>query len=102
MPKFIIERQYLVPVYQHILVDAPTFEAACEKAVSDGIDWTNDKVDYESAGATTIRIAKEAPEGVDTEQDLVEKHATTFANFLYDGATPELQVPHDFTGIVEY
>ena len=39
MPKFVIERQYLVPMYQHILVEAETFEAACELAVSDDISW---------------------------------------------------------------
>jgi hypothetical protein len=31
MPKFVIERQYLVPMYQHIFVEADTFEEACEQ-----------------------------------------------------------------------
>ena len=35
MPKFVIERQYLVPMYQHIVVEADILEVACEKAVSD-------------------------------------------------------------------
>ena len=39
MPKFVIERQYLVPMYQHIVVEADNLEEACEKAVSDDIDW---------------------------------------------------------------
>jgi hypothetical protein len=39
MPKFVFERQYLVPMYQHIVVEAETLEAACELAVSDDISW---------------------------------------------------------------
>ena len=35
MPKFVIERQYLVPIYQHIVIEAETFDAACEMAVTD-------------------------------------------------------------------
>ena len=29
MPKFVIERQYLVPMYQHVVVEADTLEDAC-------------------------------------------------------------------------
>ena len=36
MPKFVIERQYLVPMYQHIVVEAEDLEEACKKAISDG------------------------------------------------------------------
>ena len=32
MPKFVIERQYLVPMYQHIVVEAENLEEACKKA----------------------------------------------------------------------
>ena len=39
MPKFVIERQYLVPLYQHIAVEAETFEEACDMAMSDDISW---------------------------------------------------------------
>ena len=31
MPKFVIERQYLVPMYQHIVVEAENLEEACTK-----------------------------------------------------------------------
>jgi hypothetical protein len=30
MPKFVIERQYLVPMYQHIFVEAENLEMACD------------------------------------------------------------------------
>jgi hypothetical protein len=39
MPTFVIERQYLVPMYQHIVVEAETLEDACQKGISDDIDW---------------------------------------------------------------
>ena len=38
MPKFVIERQYLVPMYQHIVVEAENLKTACEMAVSEDID----------------------------------------------------------------
>jgi hypothetical protein len=31
MPKFVIERQYLVPMFQHIVVEAENLEEACKK-----------------------------------------------------------------------
>ena len=45
MPKFVIERQYLVPMYQHIVVEAYNLEEACEKAASDDIDWDTQEMD---------------------------------------------------------
>ena len=38
MPKFVIERQYLVPMYQHIAIVAENVEEACKKGLSDDID----------------------------------------------------------------
>jgi hypothetical protein len=35
MPKFVIERQYLVPMYQHIVVEAENLEEACKTAITD-------------------------------------------------------------------
>jgi hypothetical protein len=35
MPQFVIERQYLIPMYQHIVVEAENLEAACKKGLSD-------------------------------------------------------------------
>jgi hypothetical protein len=103
MSKFIIERQYLVPVYQHILVEANNLEQACELAVGNEIDWQGDEVDYENARATTVRLAKLAPDDVNSEHDLVLKYATTFANFLYSkldnggGDGDLLRVPEKYT-----
>src|ERR1700739_122619 len=67
MPKFVIERQYLVPMYQHIVVEAESLDEACTKAVSDDIDWDTQEMDCDSARATTITEAKVIPEGYEAD-----------------------------------
>jgi len=52
MPKFVIERPYLVPMYQHIVVEAENLEEACEKGISDDIDWNTQEMDCDSARVT--------------------------------------------------
>jgi hypothetical protein len=32
MPQFVIERQYLVPMYQHIVIETENLETACSGA----------------------------------------------------------------------
>ena len=54
MPKFVIERPYLVPMYQHIVVAAESFAKACDIAVSDDIPWDSQEMDSDNARATTI------------------------------------------------
>jgi hypothetical protein len=68
MPKFVIERQYLVPIYQHIVVEAENLEEACKKGISDDIDWDTQEMDSDSARATTITAAKIVPEGYGADQ----------------------------------
>jgi hypothetical protein len=65
MPRYIIERQYLLPVYQHLALDALDLEAACREALDDGEhDWEDAQEDYEDSRPTTIvsaiEIANEA------------------------------------------
>ena len=67
MPKFVIERQYLVPMYQHIVVEAETLEAACEMAVSDDISWDSQEMDCDNARATTLTAAKAIPDGYEVD-----------------------------------
>jgi hypothetical protein len=38
MPKFVIERQYLLPIYQRLIIDAPDIMTACQEAVEND-DW---------------------------------------------------------------
>jgi len=35
-PIFVIEREYLLPIYQHLVIEASDLTAACKKAVEGG------------------------------------------------------------------
>src|SRR6476660_7791322 len=111
MPKFMIERQYLVPMYQHIVVEAETLEEACKKGISDDIDWDTQEMDCDSARATTITQAKVIPEGyeVDHFQRILNASRDprglsldmlSLAPFLYENEDitgPRLEIPAKFT-----
>jgi predicted phage-related endonuclease len=106
MPKFVIERQYLVPMYQHIVVAAASFEEACELALSDDISWESQEMDCDNARATTLTAAKAIPDHyrVDTaQQKLIEGPdplGVDLALFLY-GSEAEtgalIEIPAKFT-----
>jgi hypothetical protein len=53
MPQFTIETTYPLPVYRHRTYEADTIEQACRLALEDD-DWSGEKQDYESAGATIV------------------------------------------------
>ena len=111
MPKFVIERQYLVPMYQHIVVQAEDLEEACKKGISDDIDWDTQEMDCDSARATTITAAKIVPEGYEADQPhsliIASREPSgrpldmlSLATFLYEneGKTgPRLDIPAQFT-----
>src|SRR5262250_3175795 len=69
MPKFVIERQYLVPMYQHIVVEAENLEEAGKQAITDDIDWDAQEMDSDGARATTITGAKVVPDGYDVSPE---------------------------------
>jgi hypothetical protein len=106
MPKFVIERQYLVPMYQHIVVEAESFEMACELAMSDDISWDSQEMDCDNARATTLIAAKAIPDRyeVDPAQHVLiasgDTVGITLASFLYEDAAktgPLLEIPAQFT-----
>jgi hypothetical protein len=111
MPKFVIERQYLVPMYQHIVVEAENLEEACKKAIGDDIDWDTQEMDCDSARATTITAAKIVLEGYGADQahsliiasrDLkgLPLDMLSFATFLCENEAetgPLLEIPAKFT-----
>jgi hypothetical protein len=68
MPKFVIERQYLLPMYQHIVVEAENLDEACKKGISDDVDWDTQEMDCDNARATTIAEAKVILDGYDLDQ----------------------------------
>jgi len=111
MPKFVIERQYLVPMYQHIVVEAANLEMACEMAVSGDIDWDTQEMDSDGAQATTITNAKVVPEEYEADQthsliiasrdpNGLPLDMLSFATFLYEDQAktgPLLEIPAKFT-----
>jgi len=63
MPKFVIERQYLVPMYQHIAVEADSLEEACKTGISDDIDWDSQEMDCDGARRTPSLTSSWFPAG---------------------------------------
>ncbi len=111
MPKFVIERQYLVPMYQHIIVEVETLEAAREKAVSDDISWDSQEMDCDNARATTLTAGKVIPDGYDvdalqhvliasTDPNSLPLDMLGLASFPYEDEAktgPLLEIPAKFT-----
>ena len=111
MPKFVIERQYLVPMYQHIVVEAETLEMACETAVTDDIAWDSQEMDCDNARKTTITEAKVIPDGYEvdplrhvliagTDPGAHPLDIVSLATFLYEDEAktgPRLEIPAKFT-----
>ena len=62
MPKHMIERQYLLPIYQRLIIDAPDIATACQEAVEND-DWESAEEDGDGSGATTINAARESRKG---------------------------------------
>src|ERR1700694_5576471 len=111
MPRFVIEPQYLVPMYQHIVGEADNLEEACKKGISDDIDWDTQEMDSDGARATTLTGAKLVPDGynVSPERGLIVASGDpkglpldmlSFATFLHENEAetgPLLEIPKQFT-----
>lgn len=61
MPIFTIETTYRLPVFRQHNYDADTVEQACALAIEDD-DWSDDKQDTDSAGATYVSGIWEGPD----------------------------------------
>jgi hypothetical protein len=106
MPKFVIERQYLVPMYQHIVVEAENLEEACKRGISDDIDWDTQEMDCDGARRTTLTFIKEIPAGLEESEGILWDRsenpdrplAIAPVTFLYDGEHGSLlEIPAKFT-----
>jgi hypothetical protein len=99
MPRYIIERQYLLPVYEHQLITAPNLEAACRAALDDIENpWSEDALqDFDNAGPVTITEAVELPESTFADlQDEEEPDRRALAHLLYDSGYDPLPIPEEF------
>jgi hypothetical protein len=106
MPKFVIEGQYLVPMFQHIVVEAETLEEACKKGISDDIDWDTQEMDCDGARKTALTFVKEIPAGLEETQGILRDRSETSdrplaiapVTFLYSGQHgPLLEISAKFT-----
>ena len=88
--RYVVERQYLLPVYQRLLIEADTVEEACEEAV-DHDDWQSAQEDGDGSRGATISAIKLVPDDCDLDQ-------FSLGEFLYEGdaSTIEKDVPEAF------
>ena len=96
MPRYIIERQYLLPVYQHLAVETPDLESACREALDDGQhDWEDAQEDYESSRRTTIVSAIE----ITSEEEWVIANESQYerSGLMYDGSHELIEIPRELT-----
>ena len=98
MPRYVIERQFLVPVYEHILVEAPNLEAACREALDDSAQpWGDDsKLDWDSSRATTIAQAVELPGTLHPELRSETAEGCDLSLLVYDSGLELLPIPAEF------
>jgi hypothetical protein len=61
MPIFTIETTYHLPVYRQRSYEADAVEQACRLAIEDD-DWTDEKLDHETAGETYVSGIWEGPD----------------------------------------
>ena len=96
MPRYIIVRQYLLPVYQHLAVEAPDIESACREALDDGEhDWEDAQEDYESSRRTTIVSAIEITR--EGEWAIANESQYERSGLMYDGSHELIEIPREFT-----
>ena len=62
MPKFVIEREYLVPMYQRLIIDAPDVTTACQEALEDD-DWESAEEDGDGSGPTRSMLLERSQKG---------------------------------------
>jgi hypothetical protein len=104
MPRFVIERQYLLPVYEHLLIEAQDFEAACREALDEIAHlWSeNAKDDFESARLTTITEAVKLPASKFPEFQVGDEEALAgLATVLYHSGLDPLTIPVEFAEAAE-
>jgi hypothetical protein len=87
MTKYVVERQYLLPVYQRLVVEADTVEEACDDVWEDAVD------DGDGARATSINAVKRIPDNVNVAdldfdpEDPTSQNTYSLGRFLYEGDT---------------
>jgi hypothetical protein len=99
MSRYVIERQFLVPMFEHIFVEAPNLETACREALDDVAQpWGDDaEFAFDDARSTTVAQAVEIPEHLFPElrsRDHGDRYVLSEA--LYDSGLDLLPIPDEF------
>ena len=86
MPRYIIERTYLMPVCKQFVVEAPDLETACREAMDEHkYDWDGQVDDPESSESHHLtRIVR------------LEDGEVPDITALYDGNHDSLDIPREF------
>jgi hypothetical protein len=94
MPRYVIERQYLLPVYEQLLIEASSLDAACREALDEfAHPWGGDaKEDFDNARPVTITEAVEFPEA----QIGQESEHAGLGYLLYHSGLDPLPIPAEF------
>ena len=96
MPKFAVEVQYLLPVWNCVIVEAANADAAQKAAMFDesGHTWDQQVEDYENSRASTIEGWREIPDEYEAE-DLDAATPQALYDFIHEpddaDVTPELR-----------
>ncbi|HVH81465.1 MAG TPA: hypothetical protein VM782_18840 [Stellaceae bacterium] len=99
MPRYVIERQYLLPMYEHIFVSAPNLEEACHRAVDEHKEPWGDhaRLDFENARATTVVRIVEIPDALSPDLRAREdEHRHDLSEMLYELGLEPLPIPAEF------
>jgi hypothetical protein len=98
MPRYVIERQFLVPIFEHMLVEAASLEAACRLALDEhAVPWGDDsQICYDDARPTTIAQAVEMPDDLrpNVRPENPPDHYELSA-LLYDCGLDLLRIPSE-------
>ena len=101
MPRYVIERQYLLPIYEQLLIEAPDLDAACREALDeDSHPWSeNAEEDVDTASPVIVTRAVELPEplsfGFVEDEDPC---LTSLGDALYSAGLDPLPIPVEFAG----
>ena len=99
MPRYVIERQFLVPIFEHVLVEAPNLDTACGRALDDhDVPWGDDsQIDYDNSRRVTIVQAVELPEDFYPEVQADEDgDHYALSELLYSSGLDLLAIPPEF------
>jgi hypothetical protein len=100
MPHYVIERQYLLPICERLLIEAPNLEAACQEALDEiTYPWSEEAVrDFDNAFPTTISGAVELTKSMlSTVQGHEGSDQAALGQILYNSGLVQLPIPDKFT-----